>query len=67
MSGSSSSSKGRQWGRFYLGLMEGKATCCYAGDDNQLLKLSDEALRVLNSKLTNLEQWQLSWAMESAE
>ena len=50
-----------------MDLLEGKKTRCYAGDDNLLLKLGDEALKVLNSKLTNLERWHLCWAMESAE
>ena len=64
---SSSSGGGRPGGRFVVDPMEGKKTRCYAGDDNQLLKLDEGALKMLDSKLTDLERWQLSWAMERAE
>ena len=65
----SSSSGGGKWhpGKSYLDKFEGKATRCYAGDDNLLLKLGDGALKVLTSKLTNRERWHLAWAVDSAK
>ena len=62
-SSSSSSSGGRSGGRFFVDLLEEKKTRCYAGDDNQLLKLGDGALKVLDLHLTTRERWHLAWAM----
>ena len=62
----SSSSSGGNSGDWYpgkycrLGWSEGKATQCYAGDDNLLLKLDEGALKMLNLKLTDLERWHLN-------
>ena len=62
-----SSSKQKTGGWFYVDQFEGKTTRCYAGDDNQLLKLGEGALKVLRSKLTDWERCLLRDALEKAE
>ena len=37
------------------------------GEDNCLLRLDKEALKVLNSHLDNRQVWHLAWAVETAE
>ena len=69
MSGSSGGGNGGEWypGKYCrLGWTDGQATRVQAGDDNFLLKLDKEALRVLSSKLTFMEGWHLRWAIEKA-
>ena len=62
-----SSSKQTTGGRFYLDPYERQPTCCYAGDNNRLLQLDEEALKVLRSKLTGWEGCLLNCALEQAE
>ena len=64
---SSSSSSGWWPGKSYVDKFEGKKTRCYAGDDNQLLKLGEGALKVLNLHLTTRERWHLAWAIDMAK
>ena len=69
MSGGSGGGNGGEWypGKYCrLGWTDGQATHVQAGDDNFLLRLDKEALRVLNSKLTFMEGWHLRWAIEKA-
>ena len=70
MSGNSSSSGGGgSWvpsGQFIVDPLEGKKTRCYAGDGNQLLRLDEGALKVLDLHLGNRERWHLAWAMDMA-
>ena len=35
-----------------------------SGDDNQLLRLDEGALKVLDLHLNNCELWHLAWAMD---
>ena len=49
-----------------MGWTGGQATHVNAGDDNFLLRLDKEALRVLSSKLTFMEVWDMRWAIEKA-
>ena len=37
-----------------------------SGDDNQLLRLDEGALKVLDLHLDNRERWHLAWAMDLA-
>ena len=68
--GSSSSSSGG-WGKSGSGSgSDGWArqpTSVQAGDDNYLLRLDKEALKVLNSHLDNRQVWHLAWAVETVE
>ena len=45
----------------------GRPTCCDAGDDNHLLKLEEEALKVLRSKLTTDKVNMLRHALPKAD
>ena len=65
---SSSSSSNSWWpGKSYVEKFEGKQTQCFAGDDNYLLKLGEEALKVLDRQLTARKSWHLSWAIDNAK
>ena len=70
MSSSSSGGNSGNWylGKYcWLGWSEGKATRCYAGDDNLLLRMDEGAIKVLKLKLTDLEGWHLNWAIKKAK
>lgn len=53
-------------GKSYVENFEGKQVRCYAGDDNYLLRLDVEALKVLDRQLTARESWHLGWAIDNA-
>ena len=64
-----SSSSNSNWspGKSYVAEFEGKQVRCFAGDDNYLLKLSEEALKILDRQLSARQSWHLGWAIDIAK